>query len=131
MMSSGKPVIVHESRQELDKLDHPLHGNIAFRTLFSGDKTPTSQLTAGVAELQPGGWLGLHRHAPVEMYYILEGTAHVTLDGSKHSVGPGHAIFIPGDTEHGIMNSGETLLRVLYTFAIDRFGVVDYDFSDS
>jgi quercetin dioxygenase-like cupin family protein len=128
-MNIAKAVVITTDGQTLDGWDDPVKGRVSWRTLFSGDKTPTNALTAGVAELQPGGWLGLHRHTPPEIYYVLEGRGTVTLDGAEHDVAAGAAVFIPGDCEHGIRNDGASPLRFLYAFAVDSFGEVEYRFS--
>lgn len=128
-MKPSRPLIVREQDLSRDGWDDPVKGRVGWRTLFSGDQTPTDALTAGVAELEPGGWLGLHRHIPAEIYYVLEGSGMVTLDGVEHAVRAGSAVFIPGDCEHGIRNSGALLLRFLYAFPVDSFGEVEYRFS--
>lgn len=128
-MAGEKPVVVHEGELSQDGWDDPVKGRIRWRTLFSGDRTPTAALTTGVAELAPGGWLGLHRHAPAEIYYVLEGRGIVTLDGVEHEVSAGSAVFIPGNVEHGSRNTGDAPLRVLYAFAADSFAEVEYRFS--
>ncbi len=128
-MAGEKPVVIHADEPPREGWDDPVKGRIAWRTLFSGDRTPTAALTAGVAELEPGGWLALHRHAPAEIYYVLEGRGIVTLDGVEHEVSAGSAVFIPGNVEHGSRNAGDTPLRVLYAFAADSFAEVEYRFS--
>ena len=50
---------------------------------FSPAITPTDGLTAGIAQLEPGGHLALHRHDPAELYFLLEGEAVVTIDGAE------------------------------------------------
>lgn len=128
-MERGKPHVVRVEDCRPDGWDDPLKGRIGWRTLFSADATPTEALTAGLAELQPGGWLGLHRHAPAEIYYVLEGRGIVTLDGTEVEVGAGSAVFIPADAEHGIRNCGDTPLRLLYAFPVNSFADVEYRFS--
>ncbi len=98
-MERCTPHVVRLEDLSPDGWDDPVKGRIGWRTLFSADATPTAALTAGVAKLQPGGWLGLHRHEPAEIYYVLEGRGVVTLDGAEIEVGAGSAVFIPGDTE--------------------------------
>lgn len=105
-------------------------GEIAFRTVVGDGERPTDSLTAGVAVLQPGGWLGHHRHDPAEVYHVLEGRATVVLDGVAHEVGPGDTVFVPGGSEHGVRNTGHARLRVFYTLAVDAFTDVEYRFSD-
>ena len=126
---NARALIIRTEEQTLDGWDDPVKGRVSWRTLFSADQTPTGALTGGVAELQPGGWLGLHRHTPPEIYYVLEGNGIVTLDGVEHPVAAGTAVFIPGDCEHGISNAGAAPLRFLYAFAVDSFAEVEYRFS--
>jgi quercetin dioxygenase-like cupin family protein len=128
-MSSTEALVLTTEELAEDGWDDPVKGRVAWRTLFSGDVTPTEGLTAGVAELPPGGWLGLHRHTPPEIYYVLEGSGIVSLDGAERRVTAGAAVFIPADCEHGIRNDGTAPLRFLYAFAVDAFGEVEYRFS--
>jgi quercetin dioxygenase-like cupin family protein len=128
-MNRIEPLVIHAADQPKDGWDDPVKGRVGWRTLFSGDRSPTNAITAGLAELDPGGWLGLHRHVPAEIYYVLEGTGILTLEGIEHQVGPGMAVFIPGDAEHGLRNQGETLLRFVYVFPTDSFSEVEYRFS--
>ncbi len=128
-MAAVRPVVVRLENSPADGWDDPGKGRVGWRTLFSGDVSPTEALTAGVAELEPGGWLGLHRHSPAEIYFVLEGSGTVSLDGVEHEVEGGAAVFIPGDAEHGIRNSGAAKLRFLYVFPTDSFSDVEYRFS--
>lgn len=128
-MPRTEPLVVETKLQSLDGWDDPVKGRIGWRTLFSGDITPTNALTAGVAELESGGWLGLHRHTPAEIYFVLEGQGVLTLAGAEQHVVAGQAVFIPGDCEHGIRNEGKAPLRFLYAFAVDSFADVEYRFS--
>jgi quercetin dioxygenase-like cupin family protein len=125
----SEPLVIDLHDRPRDGWDDPLRGKVGWRTLFSGDIAPTDSLTAGVAELAPGGWLGLHRHRPAEIYFVLEGNGMLTLEGREHTVGPGAAVFIPADAEHGIRNAGDEPLRLLYAFAVDSFAEVEYRFS--
>jgi oxalate decarboxylase/phosphoglucose isomerase-like protein (cupin superfamily) len=53
----------------------------------------------------------------------------VSLDGAEHVVDAGASVFIPGDSEHGIRNTGSAPLRVAYVLAADSLADVDYRFS--
>ena len=124
-----RPLVLDEAGLALDGWDDPVRGRIRWRTLFSKGGTPTEGITCGVADLEPGGWLGLHRHAPPEIYYVVAGTGIVTLDGVEAPVGAGSAVFIPGMAEHGIRQTGPGLLRFFYGFPVDSFDSVEYLFS--
>jgi quercetin dioxygenase-like cupin family protein len=130
-MSRTEPLVIAANECGRDGWDDPVKGRIGWRTLFSADLTPTHGLTAGIAKLEPGGWLGLHRHSPAEIYYVLEGRGIVTIEGREHEVHVGAAVFIPADAEHGIRNEHEEPLRFLYAFPVDSFGEVEYRFSGS
>ena len=126
---SAQPLVLDEARAPLDGWDDPVKGRIRWRTLFSKGGTPTDGITCGVADLGPGDWLGPHRHAPPEIYYVFAGRGVVTLNGAEHVVGPGSAVFIPGMAEHGIRQTGTELLRFLYGFPVNSFDTVEYLFS--
>lgn len=70
------------------------------------------------ARLQPGAATTPHHHAATEeIYYILEGTAAMTLGGETRAVGPGDAIAIPPGARHTIRNTGAAELVFLCTCA--------------
>ena len=125
----SSPQVVQESDVPLESWSDPVRGDVGFRTLFGAGERATDALTLGTTELPPGGWLGLHRHAPAEVYYVLEGEAVVTLAGADHTVRAGSAVFIPGGAEHGIRNTGDELVRFVYAFPVGSFEDVVYEFS--
>lgn len=108
----------------------PHRGDVAWHTLFSQPSTPTKDLSAGVAICPPRtGHLRLHRHPQAEIYYILEGRGTVMIHGVQQPVEKGCAVFIPGDTEHGVVNDTENELKWLYVFPTQAFTDVQYRFS--
>jgi mannose-6-phosphate isomerase-like protein (cupin superfamily) len=111
-----------------DSWDDPVHGTVAWRTLFSGDRMSSAALTGGIATLEPGKALHLHRHAPHEIYMVLEGEGIVSVDGVETQVSRDSAVFIPGNARHGIRNTGTTVLRFFYSLAADSFADIAYDF---
>jgi quercetin dioxygenase-like cupin family protein len=105
-------------------------GQAEWKTLISAGLTPTQALTMGVARLPPGGVLPTHRHEQHEAYLVLDGTGVVTVDGRARTVGPGFAVFIPGNALHSVEATGRSDLRVAYVFAADSFDDVEYVFAD-
>jgi quercetin dioxygenase-like cupin family protein len=126
-----EPVIVDSGSLEWETWPDALteqRGGVRWKTLLSGDRTPTDTLTLGIATLTPGEVLHDHRHEQVELYLVLEGTGEVTIDGGVRAVGPGVAVFLPGGARHGIRNTAAIELRLAYVFAADSFTDVEYDF---
>ena len=105
-------------------------GDISFRTAIGDGTTNTRDLCSGVAHLEVGGWLGLHRHAAPEVYQVLTGQGVVSLDGIEHVVQAGSAVYIPSNCEHGIRNIGNDPLEFLYVYRTDSIEDVEYIWSD-
>jgi quercetin dioxygenase-like cupin family protein len=124
---SNRAVVVRDEDVEVKRWEHPLRGHLGFRPLV-GTTADTNELTAGVAELEPGGWLGTHRHRPAEVYHVLTGTGVLVAGEDAHVVRTGSTVWIPGDLEHGIRNTGHSALRLFYVFAVDSDDQVQYRF---
>ena len=70
------------------------------------------------ARLPPGKATIPHHHKVTEeIYYILSGTASMTLGSETRPVGPGDAIAIPPGLRHTIENTGDDELVFLCTCA--------------
>jgi mannose-6-phosphate isomerase-like protein (cupin superfamily) len=132
-MTDDRPTVIHTEQLPLEGWDDPTRGSITWRTVFSSERTATSGLTLGIAELAPDGTVGNppHRHAPAEIYYVIEGEGVVTMDGIPTPVCTGSAVFVPGNAEHSLANTGPTTMRLLYTFGVDSFDEVTYRFAGS
>src|SRR3954451_19626067 len=94
-----KPAVVHEDDREEEgwpEAEVAERGESVWRTLISRGLTPSERLTVGVARLPGGGSLPAHHHEQAEVYYVLEGTGLVTVDGATHRLRPAAAVFIPG-----------------------------------
>ncbi|KAF2846028.1 RmlC-like cupin [Plenodomus tracheiphilus IPT5] len=139
------PVILHRctiAKLPLETFDsQTAGGNVHWRTLLSAPQTDTDTFTVGVATCPAGsnarcpaspdtdaGHLRAHRHAHAELYYITSGTGVVTIDGVETVIRKGSVVFIPGDAEHGVKNTGQEKLEWLYVFAADGFGDIVYRF---
>lgn len=103
---------------------------VSWRTLVSADRTPTQGITMGTAEIQPGAPIegACHRHAQPEVYFVLTGNGHVSIDDAVHPVEPGSAVFVPGSAWHFVTNTGSLPLRLVYAFAVDSFDEVIYEY---
>ncbi len=128
-----QPFVVDEAAVPLEGWNDPVRGVVAWRTLLSGDRTPTEALTMGVAEVveQAGAEARLHRHAQPEAYYILSGHGILTVEGEDRPLSPGTCAFIPGGAWHAARGVGAEPLRLLYVFAADSFDQVIYEFPEA
>lgn len=129
---SVKSFILEESDIETEGWDDPMRGRVTWRTLVSGDRTPSSGMTIGMAEVEEAdpSTFRPHRHAQAETYYVLSGEGIMLLDGAEHRLKAGSVVFIPGGVMHGARGVGSEPLRLLYVLAADRFDEVIYEFDD-
>jgi quercetin dioxygenase-like cupin family protein len=103
---------------------------VSWHTLISADRTPTSELSVGVCDLQPGGELSRHRHERAEVYHFLSGVGEVVVDAETIRVRAGDTLFVPGNAWHSIANTTEETLRLFYCFATDSFADIKYTYGD-
>jgi quercetin dioxygenase-like cupin family protein len=131
-VASSQPYVVEERQRPVESWNDPVRGVVTWRTLLSGDRTPTDSLTLGVAELHAGDAdsARLHRHAQAEAYYVLAGRGVLTIEDVDHPLAPGVTAFIPGGRLHGARAVGPEPLRILYVFAADSFDQIHYAFPD-
>jgi oxalate decarboxylase/phosphoglucose isomerase-like protein (cupin superfamily) len=88
-----------------------------WKTLVSAALTGAGDLLAGVAALDPGDVHLLHHHPDrSELYYVLRGSARVTVGDDDIRVRPGTAIYIPRGEQHRIENDGDEVFEIFYAF---------------
>lgn len=77
-------------------------------------------------EVKPGSRLSYQKHARrEEHWYVVAGTARVTLDGQETDVPSGRAIDIPVGCAHRVRNPGDDLLVFIEVQRGDYFGEDD------
>ena len=88
------------------------------RELLARRISSIRQQSLAEARLAPGQATTPHHHAVTEeIYYILSGSAAMTLGRETRPVGPGDAIAIPPGMRHTIRNTGSDELVFLCTCA--------------
>ncbi|MFM8290666.1 MAG: cupin domain-containing protein [Planctomycetia bacterium] len=88
------------------------------RELLAHRNSSIRKQSLAEARLAPGAATTPHHHAVTEeIYYILIGSAAMTLGDETRAVGPGDAIAIPPGCRHTIRNTGRAELVFLCTCA--------------
>jgi len=78
-------------------------------------------ISAYIVNAKPGQGPPLHTHRYVEVIFILEGSATVTLGEEQQEAKSGGIVVVPANTPHRFVNSGDTLLRQIDIHASPRF----------
>jgi len=99
---------------------------IRWRTLLSGERTPTRSISMGILELPPGSRLDAHHHAPPEVYFVTDGSGNLLIGDEQRAVRAGDVVYIPGDHVHGIKNTGDELLKLMWMFPTDTWPEIEY-----
>ncbi len=82
------------------------------RSILDRTNAPVEKQSLAEASMKPGQSTDRHHHkVSEELYFLLEGTALMEIDGETRHVGPGDAILIPAGAWHQI--TAETDLRFL------------------
>jgi mannose-6-phosphate isomerase-like protein (cupin superfamily) len=82
------------------------------RSILDRTNAPVEKQSLAEATMKPGQATDRHYHKnSEELYFLLEGTAHMEIDGESREVGPGDAILIPAGARHQI--TAQTKLRFL------------------
>jgi mannose-6-phosphate isomerase-like protein (cupin superfamily) len=77
-------------------------------------KAPSENLSVTQLYIAPGGVLEPHHHENEEVYIILQGTGRGEFGlGKPVDVEPGMFIHLPPNADHGIVNTGNEMMRVL------------------
>ncbi|MBN1428979.1 MAG: cupin domain-containing protein [Anaerolineae bacterium] len=90
-----------------------MRDNIVSYLLISKRTCDSDHLAITLVEMEPGGVQHIHSHEPEQMYYILEGSGVMTVDGEQQPVRSGDCIFFSSFAKHGLENTGSTVLRYL------------------
>src|SRR3977135_3472152 len=89
-----------------------LEGLVSHILLEEGDAAG-GELSITWVDVEPGAQQPPHSHGPQQVYVITRGSGRMRVGNDEHDVTTGHLVFIPPDTEHGIVNTGnETLTYV-------------------
>jgi mannose-6-phosphate isomerase-like protein (cupin superfamily) len=103
-----------------------LEGLVSHILLEEGD-APGGELSITWVEVEPGGEQKPHSHVPQQVYVITRGIGRMRVGDEERDVREGQMVFIPPETEHGIVNTGETVLTYV-SAATPAFPVTDlYD----
>ena len=112
-MVSGMDIVNHRDTVPFTTAD-----GSTIRELLAHRNSAICQQSLAEARLKPGCATVPHHHAVTEeIYYILTGTAAMTLGSETRDVGPGDAIAIPPGIRHTIRNTGPVELVFLCTCA--------------
>jgi quercetin dioxygenase-like cupin family protein len=87
---------------------------------FIGEKEG-APISAYIVNAKPGQGPPLHTHPYVEVAFVIEGCATITVGDEEREVQAGGIAVIPANTPHRFVNSGDTVLRQIDIHASPKF----------
>src|SRR2546430_2052127 len=87
---------------------------------FVGEKEG-APISAYIVNAKPRQGPPLHTHPYVEVIFMLEGRATVTLGNEQREANAGGIVVVPANTPHRFVNSGETVLRQIDIHSSPKF----------
>jgi quercetin dioxygenase-like cupin family protein len=94
-------------------------GHLTFTTMVGDNARDRGELTSGLCAVPPAGFLAAHAHEAAEIYYVLAGEAHVTVDAREQLLRCGDMLHIPPLVRHAIRNDGNETFEFVFTYAAD------------
>jgi len=81
-----------------------------------------------VMALKPKEEIGMEVHQLDQFFRVQEGSGEAVLDGVRTAIGAGFAVLVPAGTNHNIINTGNTPLKLytLYSPPNHRDGIVHH-----
>ena len=91
---------------------------------FIGE-TQGAPFSAYIVTAKPGQGPPLHKHPYVEVAFVIEGSARITVGDEEREVQAGGIAVIPANTPHRFVNSGDSILRQIDIHASPNFVQTD------
>ena len=104
------------------------HGKFRWKYMVDRTQMNSHGLSCGVLVLPPGEELPLHHHSPQEVYIIRQGEGLLLSSLSSKKVYKDSFVYIPENVDHGLKNTGEADLEILWIFPTDCWEEVEYIF---
>jgi len=86
-----------------------LEGLVSHIFLEEGD-APGGEMSVTWVDVEPGNEQPPHSHPPQQVYVVTRGTGRMRVGDEEREVSAGSMVFIPANTEHGIVNTGDEVL---------------------
>ena len=96
----------------------PGHSKTRNRRLLGPGSSGSNRIEVVLGEIEYGGQADPHTHSESEQaFFVLEGRAHLEIEGESQTVGPGDFIYLPPGILHRVetMEGPPLRLLILYT----------------
>jgi len=78
----------------------------------------------GQVTIFPGGQVPTHSHEQEEVYFVIDGTGEIEIEGETQPIAGGEAVYVPSGKTHNLRNPGSADMTFMFVYA--PAGVVDH-----
>ncbi len=128
-MKEEEIVVSHLSNQAWQ--ENKDQGNLRWKYITDSTIMKSHGISCGVLVLRPGEELPLHHHSPQEVYIIRQGEGLLLSSSNSKKVYKNSFVYIPKNFDHGLRNTGNDDLELLWIFPTDCWEEVEYIFQTS
>lgn len=76
---------------------------------------PGKRIMSMEIEFRAGAAGSAHSHPHEQITHVIRGRLAVTVDGTRHEVGPGEQLCVPGDAVHAVLALEDSLALEVFT----------------
>ena len=87
------------------------------RAIYFDAPEGARELSLGIAEVDPGKEIPVHRHRTEEGFHVLEGSGVAVVGDEQRPISAGSFCVMPAGEWHSIRNTGTGVLRIVMAFA--------------
>ncbi|MBW2618139.1 MAG: cupin domain-containing protein [Deltaproteobacteria bacterium] len=113
-------VCLHEDDFEWQALDHERWGGLRVKEIINPANFGSGEFVSGLAELEVGGKIPLHKTGQALTGYILAGSARLRLGARRVELDPLSVFYFPAGAPWAIEALGPERLRYFYTYACEK-----------
>ena len=103
--------VVREADRQFNAIESPAGSKGFSVATLIGEEDGSVHVEVAVSELESGGQVGGHLHPFEESFYILSGSAVLSIDGRRYALGPHDFGFVPVSTPHAWSNPNDEPVR--------------------
>ena len=101
--------------------------DLRWRFLVDSTEMSSHGISTGIIEVRVGGELSLHHHRPQEIYIVRAGQGLLLkANGDSEALQKDSVVYIPQNEQHGLRNTGDVALEVLWIFPTDCWEEIEY-----
>ncbi len=129
-LSTDRPIRIHHPKERL----RMVQGGIRYEQLMTSMQG-TYQVEMFLIEVESGykTTLSTEGHEGVEIGFVLEGMAILTVDNEQHRIADGDSVYFSSHLPHQLHNPGEKLFRAVWSISpphVDYLNNFEEDGSD-